>query len=216
MTDRGGGDTNRAGAALICERTFKSHGYENGGVIDPDALFNPQEALRGVEYTRVEDEKNGLGPGTAEKPFPHNPQRLARLREFSDVFGSYAWGMLNNRSLEGDWRSLEVRMSIYERPKVIIKQANLFEWKVGEGRLLVSTLNLELPDPATAYLLDRIRPGKRLRAAECHRDNSHIGAVCKATSHRTETLVSRRRENSKLCMRPRVEEEMGQLTLAES
>ena len=82
-----------------------------------DALFNPQEALRGIEYTRGEkDEKNGLGPGTAEKPFPHNPQRLALLREFSDVFGSYAWGMLSYKSLQGDWRSLDERMRIYERP----------------------------------------------------------------------------------------------------
>ena len=40
--------------------------------------------------------------------------------------------------------------------KLIIKQANLFEWKVGEGKVLVSTLNLDLSDPATAYLLDRM------------------------------------------------------------
>lgn len=38
--------------------------------------------------------------------------------------------------------------------KLIRKQASLFEWKVGEGRLLVCTLNLDLTDPAAAYLLD--------------------------------------------------------------
>jgi hypothetical protein len=40
--------------------------------------------------------------------------------------------------------------------KLIRKQANLFEWKVGEGRLLVATLTLDLSDPAAAYLLDSI------------------------------------------------------------
>ena len=40
--------------------------------------------------------------------------------------------------------------------KLIRKQSNLFEWKVGKGRLLVATLNLDLSDPAAAYLLDSI------------------------------------------------------------
>jgi hypothetical protein len=38
--------------------------------------------------------------------------------------------------------------------KLIFKQANLFEWKVGEGALLVSTMNVDPAVPANAYLLD--------------------------------------------------------------
>ncbi len=38
----------------------------------------------------------------------------------------------------------------------IRKQANLFELKVGEGSLLVCTMNLDLSDPATVYLLDHL------------------------------------------------------------
>ena len=81
----------------------------------PDGFFNPQSALRGVEYKWGSD-KTGLGPDAVEQPFPHNPKRLDLLREFSDVFGSYAWGMLSYRSLKGDWRHLEERMHLYERP----------------------------------------------------------------------------------------------------
>jgi hypothetical protein len=38
--------------------------------------------------------------------------------------------------------------------KLSVKQASVFEWKVGEGKLLVSTLNLDPSDPAAACLLD--------------------------------------------------------------
>ncbi|MCL5671225.1 MAG: hypothetical protein M1423_08025, partial [Acidobacteria bacterium] len=81
----------------------------------PDALFNPQSALRGVEYT-WEVDKTGLGPGAVEKPFPYNPRRLNLLKEFSDVYGSYAWGMLSYVSLRGNWQELDKRMAVYERP----------------------------------------------------------------------------------------------------
>ncbi|MCL5671435.1 MAG: hypothetical protein M1423_09120 [Acidobacteria bacterium] len=40
--------------------------------------------------------------------------------------------------------------------KLIIKQSNLFELKVGDGKLLVSTMNMVLSDPATAHLTGRL------------------------------------------------------------
>jgi hypothetical protein len=81
----------------------------------PDAFFNPQSALRGVEYKWGRD-KDGLGPGAVEEPFPHNAGRLDLLREFTDVFGAYALGMLSYTSLKGEWRQLNERMRIYQRP----------------------------------------------------------------------------------------------------
>ncbi len=79
----------------------------------PDALFNPQEALRGVEYWwRISD----LGSDTTHTPFIHNPSRLKRLKEFSDVFGQYGWGYLSYWSEWGDPQFLDERLVAYERP----------------------------------------------------------------------------------------------------
>jgi len=78
----------------------------------PDALFNPQSALRGVEYGFSKEETKRL----PQQPFPHDPARLARLKEFSDVFGEYALGWVSYTTLEGDPQKLDERVAIYERP----------------------------------------------------------------------------------------------------
>jgi beta-galactosidase len=49
----------------------------------PDALFNPQEAMRGIEYMLI---MSGVEEKNVEEPFPHNPGRLEWVRNFSDVF----------------------------------------------------------------------------------------------------------------------------------
>ena len=78
----------------------------------PDAFFNPQEALRGVDYGDV----SAMGEGLAMEPMPHNPRRLAALKEFADVFAPYTWGMLSYGSTRGEWRVIEERLKLYERP----------------------------------------------------------------------------------------------------
>jgi hypothetical protein len=80
----------------------------------PDGLFNPQSAMRGVEYGFTAEEIKSLPP----KPFPHHPARLARIREFSDVFGAYALGRLSYSSLLGVPVKLDENLSIYERPSL--------------------------------------------------------------------------------------------------
>ena len=79
----------------------------------PDALFNPQEGLRGVEYVW---EETNLGNHVVQQPFPHNPKRLANLKEFSDVFGQYSWGWLSYTSLLGESDKIDRRLALYERP----------------------------------------------------------------------------------------------------
>ncbi len=79
----------------------------------PDALFNPQEALRGVEYGW---DLKDLEPDVVKHPYPHNPARLEQLKRFSDCFGSYSWGLLSYRSANGDWRTIDQRLQPYERP----------------------------------------------------------------------------------------------------
>ncbi len=83
----------------------------------PDALFNPQSALRGVEYGTREQfgegyvETKHFGPNRSG----FNYERLEKLKEFSDVFGQFAWGTLSYTSLSGgQW--LNEELSIYERP----------------------------------------------------------------------------------------------------
>lgn len=78
----------------------------------PDALFNPQSALRGVEYGWAKTDP----PPPALKPFPHDPKRLAALKEFSDVFSQFAWGWLSYTSLQGEPEKIDERLAIYERP----------------------------------------------------------------------------------------------------
>lgn len=79
----------------------------------PDLLFNPQEGLRGVEYCwRPED----FGSPVERQPFVHNPTRLARLREFSDVFGHYSWGQLSYESVHGDRRDIDHKLAVYKKP----------------------------------------------------------------------------------------------------
>jgi len=79
----------------------------------PDALFNPQEALRGVEYCW---ETSCFGDGLVEQPYQHNPGRLEKLKEFSDVLGQYAWGTLSYNSLDGNNLWLDERLAVYKRP----------------------------------------------------------------------------------------------------
>ena len=79
----------------------------------PDALFNPQEALRGIEYVWNDTD---LGDDAVKEPYPHNPRRLELVREFADVLGQYAWGYLSYLSLKADWRKLDERLAAYEKP----------------------------------------------------------------------------------------------------
>jgi hypothetical protein len=79
----------------------------------PDALFNPQEALRGVEYGWQDAD---LGEDVTIDPFHHNASRLEALKAFSDAFGQYAWGEFSYESFRGDWQRVQGRMRVYEKP----------------------------------------------------------------------------------------------------
>ncbi len=131
----------------------------------PDLLFNPQEALRGVEYCwRPAD----FGTPVERKPFLHNPARLERLREFSDLFGHYSWGQLSYESVRGDWRKIDQNLAIYEKP--------CLAHEIGiHGSFLDFSL---APRHLTTRAGDRIyrpawreleRAGFQSRAAELHR-----------------------------------------------
>ena len=79
----------------------------------PAALYDPQEALRGVEYGWADSD---LGENLTEAPSRHNARRLAALKAFSDVFGQFSWGYLSYGSTDGDNDELDRRLAVYERP----------------------------------------------------------------------------------------------------
>ena len=61
---------------------------------ETDALFSPMSAMRGVEYALMSG-KDVI----VKKPFSHNPERLARLLPFCDMFTSYQLGVTSYESL---------------------------------------------------------------------------------------------------------------------
>ncbi len=79
----------------------------------PDGLFNPQEALRGVEYCWNQAD---FGAVLETAPFPHNPERLAELESFSDVLAHYDWGHMSYNSAYCPMDKLRKWQSVYHRP----------------------------------------------------------------------------------------------------
>ncbi len=74
-----------------------------------DALFSPMSAMRGVEYF-------SFGKGEVQTPFRHDPERLAKLGEFCDVYNSYSLGATSYYSDAGDPATLDTRNAVYGKP----------------------------------------------------------------------------------------------------
>ncbi|MBQ9788130.1 MAG: hypothetical protein IJW31_00825 [Lentisphaeria bacterium] len=78
-------------AVILCEGNEKIIGEEAiirlqkvvnmMKTLAPGMLFNPQEAIRGIEY-QLQD-----GANIEMYPYPHDAEKLAKVSEFSDVYG---------------------------------------------------------------------------------------------------------------------------------
>lgn len=79
----------------------------------PDGLFNPQEALRGIEYCWNPAD---FGAPLESAPFQYNPGRLASLESFCDVFGHYDWGYLSYNSAYCPMEEMKKRQTVYHIP----------------------------------------------------------------------------------------------------
>lgn len=76
----------------------------------PGMLFNPQEAMRGIEYEFTPGRK------IIQSPLPHDPERLDRVRKFSDCFGNLA-GEYSYAHDEYPGRdATEAANAVYQRP----------------------------------------------------------------------------------------------------
>ncbi len=80
-----------------------------------DSLYSPMSALRGVEYYWGNPE---VTSAMTEKPFLHNPGRLEKLSEFSDMYNSYAHGHFSYLSLTSDVEKIDSYASLYKKPRV--------------------------------------------------------------------------------------------------
>ena len=93
---------------------------EHCRALAPDCLYDPMEALGKIEFKVDED-----APGYKEKPFPHNADILARVREFSDVLAPAVW-VFSYHSLFPDMEKINERFSVYERP-CLVHEAGIFD-----------------------------------------------------------------------------------------
>ena len=77
----------------------------------PNVLFNPQEAIRGVEYGFTPEQK------TEPYPFEHDAERFRKIAEFSDVYGSLGGGYFSysNDEFPGV-DAVEEMHSLYRKP----------------------------------------------------------------------------------------------------
>ena len=105
----------------------------------PGLLFSPMSALRGVEYYW---QPSNLGNDIKQEPFEHNPVRLAKLQEFSDVFSSYALGQLSYESTNCNTEQLDSFADIYKIPRLSHEicihgtYADLgLEWRYADSRI---------------------------------------------------------------------------------
>ena len=133
----------------------------------PDALFNPQEALCGVEY---DNGIKGIMGKTVDKPFQHNPTRLARLKEFSDVFGQFTWGWVSYSSLLGEPDKIDQRLAIYERPCLPHELGICEELPESESGVAISKLRIG-PDLYAAVRQDFAKAGLLDRAGVYYRNS---------------------------------------------
>ncbi|MBI2844448.1 MAG: hypothetical protein HYX78_13720, partial [Armatimonadetes bacterium] len=85
----------------------------------PDALFSPMQCLNGIDGMFGDDE-NLCPSDLITEPCLLSPKRLAMVKEFADVLEpnttSSAKSALSYAVADTEWRSLEKRLAIYERP----------------------------------------------------------------------------------------------------
>lgn len=76
----------------------------------PGMLFNPQEAMRGIEYAFTP------GRELIQQPLCHDPARLNRVRRFADCFGTLGGEFSYSHDDFPGREIIEARNAVYQRP----------------------------------------------------------------------------------------------------
>ncbi|NLD88192.1 MAG: hypothetical protein GX633_08055 [Clostridiales bacterium] len=106
------------GNELLIDDGFLSHLERCADIshsLAPMLLFSPMNAIRGIEYYWAEKH---LEHELKHEPFTHNPRRLKRLQECSDIFSSYALGHVSYDSVKGDMAAVDSWAEIYKLPRI--------------------------------------------------------------------------------------------------
>lgn len=82
-----------------------------------DALFSPLSAMPSVEYGWWDPSKP-LEADVKVEPFKHNPKKLDTLSKFSDMYSSYANGLLSYFALNDSYETLDSWSRVYNKPRV--------------------------------------------------------------------------------------------------
>lgn len=77
---------------------------------ETDALFSPMSAMRGIEYNFTADDV------CTETPFRYNPQRLAAVGAYCDLYNSYSNALTSYSSAKGTQSALDTRNAVYGKP----------------------------------------------------------------------------------------------------
>lgn len=101
-----------SGNEMTIDEDYVNHLRECAGLVHTmtDSLFSPMSAMRAIEYHFKENEK------TVDVPFKYNPERLAVLSEFCDLYNSYSLGLTSYKSDSGDRETLDKRNAVYKKP----------------------------------------------------------------------------------------------------
>lgn len=107
------------GNELKMDEKMISHLEECAEIVhkNTDALFSPLSAMHGVEYGWWDTSKP-LEPGVEAEPFKHHTKRLEAACKFSDMYSSYANGLLSYFSLKADHETLDDWSRVYNKPRV--------------------------------------------------------------------------------------------------
>lgn len=99
------------GNELQIDTNYETHLEACAGLVhsETDSLFSPMSAMRGIEY-------NFAGDETVDIPFRHNPERLARVGKFCDVYNSYSNALTSYSSASGTQKVLDKRNAVYGKP----------------------------------------------------------------------------------------------------
>lgn len=100
------------GNELQIDRDYEGHLQACAQLVHSrtDALFSPMSAMRGIEYMLTQEDPR------VQEPFEHNPERLARISPYCDLYNSYSLGLTSYESNSGTHQVLDRNNAVYGKP----------------------------------------------------------------------------------------------------
>ena len=105
------------GNELLMDDPFIEHQRQCAQVVHEktDSLFSPMSAMRGLEYSWIEEDQK---PNLIHTPFTHHPRRFKTVSEFCDVYNSFTLSMTSYDSLNADPKQIDSWNLVYQKPRL--------------------------------------------------------------------------------------------------